>query len=683
MPDPILMVPEITGDDIEWVCDLMKLDSLDEPRRAFLASRSTLDVSACPGSGKTTLVVAKLAVLAKKWPHRTRGICVLSHTNVAREGIQHRLGDTVVGQRLLGYPHFIDTIHGFVNRFLALPWLRSNGFPSPTVDNDVTTAFRRGVLGPANYCAVQKYLAQKQSGFDRLRICARDLTFDLGGKPFPAGSNTKSFKLAKLAVETAARAGYFCHDEMFIWARALLKDFPAVASWLRYRFPLIIIDEMQDTFDAQDAILHAVFPRALSDIVVQRVGDPNQAIFDDASGEPDGIEPFPDPDSGRCLGIPNSFRFGPTIAELASPFAVERVGINGLCGIGPKAVAGTSANCRHALFIFPDGSTAGVLDAYGRHVLETFDDSTLADGIVAAVGGVHQDARDVLPGHAHYPKSVPHYWSSYTAEISRREPQPKTFFQYVRAAQAAVGDVGDLSPGVERIAAGLIRLAGRVGDSRQLRCKVRTHRAVADALATQGDVVTVYRRLLREFLIDRVPLTEANWGAVQQGVLAVGCALCDGATSQDRAADFLAWPGHAPTLASCSPASSNDAGPNVYRVVDGERRVDIRLGSIHSVKGQTHLATMLLSTYWHEHSSHRILPWLLGTKANKGDAGLRDQKRLLQTYVAMTRPSHLVCLACPCSTFGDQQPFSAHVTTLEARGWRVAEIVDGATRWHS
>lgn len=111
MPEGQSLIPEITDHDIDWVRGLMRLDALDPPRRAFLTASHTLDVAACPGSGKTTLIVAKLAILSKKWPHRSKGICVLSHTNVAREEIQRRLGSTGVGQRLLGYPHFIDTIH--------------------------------------------------------------------------------------------------------------------------------------------------------------------------------------------------------------------------------------------------------------------------------------------------------------------------------------------------------------------------------------------------------------------------------------------------------------------------------------------------------------------------------------------------------------------------------------------
>ena len=181
-----------------------------------------------------------------------------------------------------------------------------------------------------------------------------------------------------------------------------------------------------------------------------------------------------------------------------------------------------------------------------------------------------------------------------------------------------------------------------------------------------------------------MPLTEESWGAVQDDMLAIACALCDGATDQANATSFLAWAGDDPSLAVGAPTSPNDAGPNVYRVSEGDRWVDIRLGSIHSVKGQTHLATMVLSTYWHAHSSQRMLPWLLGAKVNGADAKIQDRKRLLQTYVAMTRPSHMICLAVPRSILSDDaQDFAQNVATLSRLGWRVAEIIDGTAEWHA
>jgi DNA helicase-2/ATP-dependent DNA helicase PcrA len=684
MPDESSLIPEVTDEDIDWVRGLMRLDALDQPRRAFLTKGTTVDVAACPGSGKTTLIVAKLAILARKWPHRSKGICVLSHTNVAREEIERCLGSTVVGQRLLGYPHFIDTIHGFVNRFLALPWLLSNGYPPPTIDNDITAMYRRRALDASDYWKVQNLLTKRHSDFSRLRICGRDLRFDLGGKPFPAGEQSPSFAIARRAVKASAVAGYFCHDEMFVWARALLEDVPAVASWLRRRFPLVLLDEMQDTFALQGELLHSVFPRSAADVVVQRVGDPNQAIFDDADAAPDKSDPFPDTDQDRCLDIPNSLRFGPQIAALASPFAVKPVGTTGLCGIGPREASGPSGPTDHAIFVFPDNATDGVLEAYGTHVLAQFDDATLMRSTVTAVGAVHQDARDVAPGHAHFPKSVPHYWAGYTAEASKKEPHPKTLVQYLRAAQTAVRVGKDLSPGVERVASGLVRLAGRVGDARRLKGKPRTHRAITQELDGHPKALSAYRRLLKATLLDRVPLTENDWAATRADSLAIGCALCEGATDEANATDFLAWVKQdaLPVVAAASTVGA--PGPNVCRVTNGPRSVDISLGSIHSVKGQTHLATLVLSTHWHEHSSEQILEWLLGTKVNDNGAGHRDRRRLLQTYVAMTRPTHMICLALRRSTFGNEpEIFAQDISRLSGRGWRVAEIVNAAPEWRA
>ena len=681
MPDADSLIPEITDDEIDSVCELMGLDGFDVPRRAFLKRRTTVDVSACPGSGKTTLIVAKLAILAGKWPHRTRGICVLSHTNVAREQIEHRLGRSMVGQRLLSYPHFIDTIHGFVNRFLALPWLYSNGYPSPTIDDDVTTSYRRSVLGK-DYFGVEAFLSKKRSGFDKLRLSDRHMSFDLGGGPFPAGPSSKSHQHAKRAIKAAATAGYFCYDEMFVWADALLEDYPAVPDWLAHRFPLVILDEMQDTYERQASFLSAVFPRTSDKIVVQRVGDPNQQIFDLPDSGSGAAEPFPDTDSARCLGIPNSYRFGSQIAAFASPLAMQPVGSSGLCGIGPRSKGRPALPCRHAIFVFPDDSTDGVLEAYGAYALDVLGQDLAAKGPVTAVGHIHQDDPKVTPGHAYYPKTVSHYWDSYSVDISRKGPHPQTLVQYIRAAQGQVADRRILSPGVDKIASGVIELARRMGDIGELSRKARTHRAIIAALANDAASLAAYHEFLREFLVDRTALFEAEWNRRKDGIMAIATALCAGDTDMARAERFLAWPKDDPSLDGTGTPPPADTGANVFRFSDGNRNIDIRLGSIHSVKGQTHLATLLLSTNWYkQHSAIQIMPWLLGKKANGTEVGKQDLQRLLHTYVAMTRPSHLLCLAVPRSALGEGKAADQTVAVLRGKGWRLAEIIDGATQW--
>ena len=679
MSDVETLIPEITEDDIEWVRGLMGLNGFDDFRRDFLKRRSTVDLSACPGSGKTTLIVAKLAILAKKWSHRTKGICVLSHTNVAREQIEHRLGRTVIGQKLLTYPHFIDTIHGFVNRFLALPWLYSNGYPSPTIDDEVTTAFRRGVLDDADYWFVESFLRKKYSGFDRLRICARDLSFDLGNRPFPAKPAARSYRYAKLAIEVAANAGYFCYDEMFVWAEALLEDQQNFPVWIAQRFPLVIVDEMQDTSKRQSSFLNAVFPRGSGQFVVQRVGDPNQQIFDLPDSDSSAADPYPDP--ACCLEIPNSCRFGTKIASLASPFAVRPVGTGMLSGIGPTGPGNAAKECKHAIFVFPDDNADGVLQAFGKHALEVLGTALVAKGIVSAVGHIHRHDPAVLPGHAHYPKSVGHYWSGYAADISRKDPNPNTLAQSVRVAQGLVANGRSLSIGVEIIAAAIFRLARRIGDIGDLKRRTRTHRTILEALQRDAASSAAYRDFLKHFLVEKKALSEDDWPRHAQALKALAAALCKGETDISRAKQFLVWPKGVPASDMPASSSKDDAGPNVFRVSNNNGTVDIQLGTIHSVKGQTHLATLVLNTYWYGHSTKHMMAWLIGNRINGAGAGNQDMQRLLHTYVAMTRPSHLLCVAAPRSALGAGQTMDQTIASLRKRGWHVAEIVEGATRW--
>lgn len=109
-------------------------------------------------------------------------------------------------------------------------------------------------------------------------------------------------------------SGYFCYDEIFVLGEALFTQQPALPSILQHRFPFILVDEMQDTSEQQNNFLRRLFPRDSNTVCVQRVGDPNQAIFEG------GIKPIAEafPDAARCVGIADSFRFDASIAALAS-----------------------------------------------------------------------------------------------------------------------------------------------------------------------------------------------------------------------------------------------------------------------------------------------------------------------------------------------------------------------------
>lgn len=659
------LISPITDTDIDWVCQLMNLQELDEPRKNYLKSLTTLDVSACPGSGKTTLLVAKLAIIARKWKHPTRGLCVLSHTNVAREEIERRLGSNEVCQKLLSYPHFIDTIHAFVNRFLATPWLLSAGYKLTAIDNDLTISVRRRALGNRNYQILNGYLERQHSSFDNLRLANADFSNPLRG--FPSGPHTQTYQLAAAAIKHSSEQGYFCYDEIFVLGSALLDQHPEISTILTQRFPFVLIDEMQDTSAMQNSFLSRIFSRNSPAICVHRVGDPNQAIYEGDALT--GVDAFPD--DARCLSISNSFRFDQSIANIANRLAFHPINPNGLIGV--REIAADEATA-HTIFVFPDNDTSGVLDAYGEHLLETFPQEIIKNSMVTAIGAVHKEYPDIHPDHRHYPKTVPHYWTGYQTSTASSTFKPETLVEYLIMAQIRRRIGSTLHRSVNYGAQGIAHLANLTAGHSVYGSQARVHREIDTNLGNNETSKRIYHNLIRKFIVDSEELNQAAWQALNPDLLRLGESL-GGAIQSQEVLDFLSWSVSPELLDQVAQADAQSSSTNIYRYTNQTGLLDIHLGSIHMAKGQTHLATLILETYNSAHFLHSLLPWILGRNSN-ARRGMSDtaKKRLLSLYVAMTRPTRLICLAMRRSSFGTDAQLIQDQESLAGLGWVVRII---------
>jgi hypothetical protein len=136
-------------DKVEALAQQLGLELPHQEQWDFIQSAESLDSQAAPGSGKTSLIGLKLALLGQGWTSPTRGICALSHTNTAKDGITNRLAVTPAGRLLLQYPHFIGTIQSFANTFFALPALQACGIESrpSTTTPTPTGPVRKGSRG--------------------------------------------------------------------------------------------------------------------------------------------------------------------------------------------------------------------------------------------------------------------------------------------------------------------------------------------------------------------------------------------------------------------------------------------------------------------------------------------------------------------------------------------------------
>lgn len=664
--------PVVTDEDISRVTHLLGLPEdafygvdRKDPRQDVLKSMEQLDVAACPGSGKTTLLVAKLAILAEKWEYRTRGVCVLSHTNVARSEIENKLGSSTVGRSLLAYPHFVGTIHGFVNEFLALPWLRSLGYQIKIIDTEMCLRRRWNALPKSVQSGLEK------AGHDPSVLSIQSPDFNVGEVRWGNGSLGKETPTYKALCDTCKRSveeGYHCHDEMFMWARDLMDHVVQIPKVIRERFPLLFIDETQDNSEEQSAILFRIFMEGDGAVIRQRFGDSNQAIFDHIDAEESKTDLFPN--GGFKKDIPNSYRFGQTIANLADPFGVMPHA-NGLKGQGPreKVLVSGASEGKHTIFLCNEDSVCKVIEAYAALILETFSENELQGGTFKAVGQVHKDNRN-----DHKPRHVGHYWSDYDPELTRPDPKPGTFLGYVFVGMGRAKITGESYLYVEKIAEGILRLVSKVDGGTVDRRRRHLHRYVLDLLAENNEMRDRYQDLIVRFVIMKEIPTREMWNNEWRDVVRkIAATIAKASLSSQDAEDFLAWDEKPAGLLSAHivPKSRD----NRYRYPAGEPKIAIRVGSIHSVKGETHTATLVLETFWHKHNLESIKDWLWRDDHRGGGEG-RVKKRLKVHYVAMTRPTHLLCLAMKRSSFESKGGVldTQVVQSLEQRGWHVKEV---------
>ncbi len=653
------MLEAISDQEIKWACAVMRLPSdafcgTDgaDPRLKVIRSLESLDIEACPGSGKTTLLVAKLAILVNRWNSRRQGICVLSHTNAARTEIGDRLSSTSAGHLLLRHPHFVGTIHSFVNEFLAIPWLRSKGWPIKAIDTELALSDRWRRL-PWN---TRSYL-ERQHERPLLNYTAPD--FSGGGKSiFSNGTDTYRNMLKACRESTAA--GYYCFDEMFVWAAELLDRCPDVIKIIRGRFPVVFIDEVQDNSELQSSFLHRVFIDGEGPVVRQRFGDSNQAIYRH-TGETGAItDTFPGPNK---TDLPNSFRFGQVIADHADPLGVRP---QRLAGQGPSTSRVKHDGCQSVLFLFDDTSVLGVLSAYAQHLIDTFSQEVLVRGEFTAVAGVHKSEKT-----DHLPRFMGHYAPGYDPDVAGKQPKPTSLVQYFARARLDLVASRNTHPIANYCAEGILHLVRMAGAEVPTALRKSANRYLLERLPDDS-ARKRYGDLLDRLISSRCELSKEVWTVhFMPEVLAIGEAVAGCEIKEPWATEFLGWAdGEVPL----EERGARKNATNLFRYPHNEPKVSIRLGSIHSVKGETHTATLVLESYNRTHHLKKLIPWLVGKRPKPGLDNMEEdealKERLKLHYVAMTRPSHLLCLAMRKDAFT-----AATLKQMRERNWLIIECV--------
>lgn len=187
-------------------------------------------------------------------------------------------------------------------------------------------------------------------------------------------------------------------------------------------------------------------------------------------------------------------------------------------------------------------------------------------------------------------------------------------------------------------------------------------------------MLSKYRRITAEIAVRSTPMSRQEWESeIAPAIREVASQLTTAELDGSEVDAFLSW---ADSDGIRNHEQSGIRGrDNVYEFKSGETTVPIQLGSIHSVKGETHTATLVLETYYRAHDLKSLKRWLLGTKSGVGAENNATRYRLKQHFVAMTRPRHLLCLAMRKDSFTSNE-----VTRLKSR-WRVGIVAPDGPQW--
>lgn len=696
---------------------LINGNTFDEQERVpFIKNLETRDLLAVPGSGKTTALQAKLYCLAKQMPFDDRsGILVLSHTNKAVEEIENKLKNHC--PQLFEYPNFVGTVQSFVNRFLANTWcfnqygsyihinddnmyekaMRFFYTSLPWKPNNSTAKFLKNDLyRRANY-GKDISTAEKEKNTIKylceLKLETENNRFTYGSKNttiFKLGGTTNDFfvciKDYKMNLFSQGLITYL--DSYNIANEYIIKN-EEVKPILRKRFKYIFIDEAQDLEKYQLDIIESIFNNKGSDCVIQRIGDINQSIYN--NGKSIKVECEWEP--RNPLFLKSSLRLTKEVAEIVDCFTLKKDFVHNDSRSHVFSVVGKSEIeqvIRPHLIIF-DNDTIDKLRPKFEELIRRHDLFDGLDGINTKRGykiigwsGIWKD--EDSKGRLRLENIFPNEYK--VALLSKKSKVSLCEYLICNSENIILkkysDDIIDALTTVLRIAECMSteKRNGKeyqrhytsrtlwkylVDESRKIDGKLSEHDVLdfksklyswSFSIATNNNIDNTYNEI-KLFVNDIL----SKWFEFEIG---------------DKVADFVGV--HYDSVVSESVNTHEST----------EQHIPIEICSVHSIKGQTHCATMYVETAYHDYETQKLIikskketknkpaefynnPLLKKKHNYKDDSCPRAKETIKMMYVGFSRPTHLLCFAVFRDNLTNEQ--LSYFKSNDS-GWSVVDLTE-------
>ena len=342
----------------------------DEQLAAITAPLEPTVVIAGAGSGKTTVMAARVVWLVGTGQVRPGQVLGLTFTRKAAAELAHRIRSALVSSGVLS-PDGVDdegeqvilTYDSFASRLVSEHGLWLGYETDPTM-----------ITGAARYRLASRVVASAAGPFEELsrlrpesvteRVLALDsqlqshlvddaaldeqaraFVLELASAPTWRGNIYQSVKRAEAATrerlelaslvrsyaELKRRLGYVEFSDQMAAAARIATRVPQVAQQLRDQYQVVLLDEYQDTSAAQALLLKGLFSGPVPELgqghPVTAVGDPFQAIYGWRGAAASNILafptdfPLPDGEPATVLPLTINRRSGPRILDAANDLA--------------------------------------------------------------------------------------------------------------------------------------------------------------------------------------------------------------------------------------------------------------------------------------------------------------------------------------------------------------------------
>lgn len=644
----------------------------DAEKVEIIKCNESKDIVACPGSGKTTTLLAKLLILANRMPlDKNKGICVLTHTNVAIDEIKDKLGSKA--DVLFRYPNHFGTIQSFVDKYLAIPYYsgvnkkKISSISNELYGHEIVTIFkyeiyklRRNQLSKNIWSIVKNFSfnGDEDTFLSNLRIIGESENQEIAkndgrilsfNKPkrrnqrhYTDWKEREKVELKEWFINLInivhTKRGTLSYDDAYTYAENYIQTYPKTIKALSSRFHYVFIDEMQDTALHQIELLNKTFD--FKKTIIQRFGDPFQSIYNKVS-----IEEIWKPRD--FLSINTSCRFGETITPVLKTVCI---------GNNSDLKASGDIQSHQPIMIVYENPDEVLpkycelllnrnIDYYGEQ-LSVFEVSKRERRPIKAVGWVGKALDEKYPERF----KLKSYFEDYHKEVKKKDKVDYTSLKsFLRKLEGA--KVKDYKNKIIEAMLHILRIEGKTY-AKNGRSYFYTKTTFLSAL-DEAEMLIKFNKSCSKWIGKLNETNSINENTVYKvkkhfikklfPVFGINSANPEVVSFLNNEISDEAFDEKTIELS------------NIYTYPENEE-VKVEVSNIHQVKGETHTATLYMETWYQSNfESESIASQLIGKpyEQPKKKKDTYTKETLKMAYVGMSRPRYLLCMAVHKDRYGD------------------------------